>query len=251
LAFNQPGVRLKLKTVVTPLANGETFEQTTLENATGITGVVRFLKDLEGASSAKEGAEGEGAKDGADATDGAKDGAKDGADATDGAKDGAKEGEPGKEEAEKGKEEEKPAGSEAETDIKEVDAIDSRGTRFKAYVIRRFPFPPPGQDMILVHFMGWNESSDEFIPASEESKRILPRESKTITGSYIKLDDTVEKVKKIYTDEVMKVKETKAKEALDKFMEDYPATSAAAAAATAAAMAAAAVAQTIATSQKE
>ena len=232
LAFNTPGVPLRLKTVVTPLANGETFEQTTLENETDITGVARFLKELGDASSVKKGAEGEGEGEGA------KEGET--SEATDGTQ------------AEETKERDISSTGEVDMDIKEVDAIDSRGTKYKAYVIKRFTFPDiQNQEMILVHFMGWNESSDEFIPASEESKRILPRDSASLTGQNSRLDDTIDKVKAIYTKEVMAKKEEKAKEKALELLDTAAPPSAnadstaAAAAATAGAMAAAAVAQSL------
>ena len=240
MAFNSPGVPLRLKTVVTPLANGDVLEQTTLENATDITGVARFLNELQGVSSVKKAGEGDAKAGEGDAKAG---------DAKAGdAKAGESEGDAkaGDAKAGEARDDSKP------DEIKEVDAIDSRGTRFKAYVIKRYPFPPPGQDLILVHFMGWNESSDEFIPASEESTKILPRDSKTITGSYIQLDDTIDKVKQIYTEEVMKKKAEKAKEESKELSERSPSkvnsnsnSNSAAAAATAAAMAAASVAQSL------
>ena len=247
MAFNSPGVPLRLKTVVTPLANGDVLEQTTLENATDITGVARFLNELQGVSSVKKAGEGDAKAGEGDANAGEGDAKAGESDAKAGESEGdAKAGE-GDAKAGEARDDAKP------DEIKEVDAIDSRGTRFKAYVIKRYPFPPPGQDLILVHFMGWNESSDEFIPASEESTKILPRDSKTITGSYIQLDDTIDKVKQIYTEEVMKKKAEKAKEESKELSERSPSkvnsnsnsNSAAAAAATAAAMAAASVAQSL------
>ena len=242
LAFNTPGVPLRLKTVVTPLANGETFEQTTLENETDITGVARFLKELGDASSAKKGAEGE--------DEGAKDGAEEGA------KDGETSEATAGTQAEEAKEGETPSTSEAEADIKEVDALDSKGNKYKAYVIKRFTFPDiQNQEMIHVHFMGWNEIYDEFIPASEESKRIFPRDSASLTGQNSRLDDTIDKIKAIYTKEVMAKKEEKAKEKARELLDtaappsananSTAAAAAAAAAATAAAMAAASVAQSL------
>ena len=268
MAFNSPGVPLRLKTVVTPLANGDVLEQTTLENATDITGVARFLNELQGVSSVKKAGEGDAKAGEGDANAGEGDAKAGESDAKAGESEGdAKAGEgdakAGEGDAKAGEGDAKAGEGDAKAgearddakpdEIKEVDAIDSRGTRFKAYVIKRYPFPPPGQDLILVHFMGWNESSDEFIPASEESTKILPRDSKTITGSYIQLDDTIDKVKQIYTEEVMKKKAEKAKEESKELSERSPSkvnsnsnsNSAAAAAATAAAMAAASVAQSL------
>jgi len=140
-----------------------------------------------------------------------------------------------------------------ETDIKEVDAIDSKGNKYKAYVIKRFTFPDiQNQEMILVHYMGWNEIYDEIIPASEDSKRIFPRDSASLTGQNSKSDDTIDKVNFIYTKEVMAKKEEKAKEKAYELLDtaapssaNADSTAAAAAAATAAAMAAAAVAQSL------
>ena len=134
-------------------------------------------------------------------------------------------------------------------DIKEIDAIDSKGTRFKAYLIRKFAFPD-SQDMNMVHFMGWATWADEFIPASEEQKRILPRDEKSKTGQNSRFDKTIDDVMKLYQDVDMEKMEMKAKDKAEELKEDATpvkssasaasATAAAAAAATAAATAAAA-----------
>jgi hypothetical protein len=127
-------------------------------------------------------------------------------------------------------------------DIKEIDAIDSRGARWKAYLIRKFAFPD-SQDMNMVHFMGWATQADEFIPASEEQKRILPRDEKSKTGQWSKFDKTIDDVIKLYKDVDMEKMEMKAKDNAEELKEDAtPAKSSASAASAASAAAAAAAA---------
>jgi len=127
-------------------------------------------------------------------------------------------------------------------DIKEIDAIDSKGTRWKAYLIRKFAFPD-SQDMNMVHFMGWTTWADEFIPASEEQKRILPRDEKSITGQNSKFDKTIDDVIKLYKDVDMEKMEMKAKDNAEELKEDAtPVKSSASATAAAAAASAAAAA---------
>ena len=121
-------------------------------------------------------------------------------------------------------------------DIKEIDAIDTRGTRWKAYLIRKFGFPGL-QNINLVHFMGWGTQSDEYIP--EPEAKILPRDEKSPTGGTGIKDKTIDNVITLYKDVDMSTMEGKAKETAEEYKKEHkelgPAASAAAAAAAAAA----------------
>jgi hypothetical protein len=98
--------------------------------------------------------------------------------------------------------------------IEEVDAIDSLGNAYKAYLIRRFIFKDL-QDINLVHFMGWGTASDEYIPGPQASTRIFKRgENNKIqpkTGQNTMYDDTLDKVMTLYANENMAKLEEKAK----------------------------------------
>ena len=135
--------------------------------------------------------------------------------------------------------------------IKEVDAIDSRGNPYKAYVIRKFIFDDKSNDLKninLVHFMGWGTGSDEYIPEPESGKRIFNRGENTtitpMTGQNTSFDDTLDKVMKLYEKEDMAKLEEKARKKAEEYKEEekdlqYSRKLAAEVAATAAATAAA------------
>ena len=103
--------------------------------------------------------------------------------------------------------------------IKEIDAINTLGIPWKAYLIRKFIFNDKDKDlenMNLVHLMGFGTASDEYIPESEESKRIFERgANKNITpsiGQNSNMDDTIDKVVTLYQSEDMAKLEEKARE---------------------------------------
>ena len=104
--------------------------------------------------------------------------------------------------------------------IEEIDAIDSQGNAYKAYLIRRFIFKDL-QDINLVHFMGWDTAFDEYIPEPEASKRIFKRGENTKiqpnTGQMPKDDDTLDKVMTLYAKEDMAKLEEKAKKKAEKY----------------------------------
>ena len=237
-ASDTPGLPIEFQTLVTPLADGKVKEVTRMTNKGNITGIAGLLEGLQGASAKAEGTD-EAKKEGAE---GAK---KEGTDEA--KKEGAEgaEGEEAKAEGEEAK------GAEAETeaataavntntrpltkeDIEEIDAIDSFGLRYKAYLIRRFKFKDE-PDVNMVHFMGWGTETDEFISATEEQKRILPRDEKSKTGQG-QLDKTIDDVMKLYNNVDMTKMESKAMEKSAEMKErNAPAASAPAAAAAAAA----------------
>ena len=110
--------------------------------------------------------------------------------------------------------------------IKEVDAIDSLGNPYKAYVIRKFIFDDKSNDLKninLVHFMGWGTGSDEYIPEPESGKRIFNRGENTKitpkTGQNTSFDDTLDKVMKLYEKEDMAKLEEKARKKAEEYKE--------------------------------
>ena len=263
-AFDTPGLPIEFQTLVTPLADGKVKEVTRMTNKGNITGIAGLLEGLQGASAKAEGADeakkegAEGAKkEGTEGTEGAAakaEGAAAKAEGADEAKKEGAEGEEAKAEGEEAKAEgEEAKGAEAETeaataaatantntrpltkeDIEEIDAIDSFGLRYKAYLIRRFKFKDE-PDVNMVHFMGWGTETDEFISATEEQKRILPRDEKSKTGQG-QLDKTIDDVMNLYKNVDMTKMESKAMEKSAEMKErNAPAASAPAAAAAAAA----------------
>ena len=286
-AFDTPGLPLKFETLVTPMADGKVKEVTRLTNKGNITSIEGILEGLQGASAKaegtdeakKEGAEGA-KKEGADEAkkEGADEAKKEGAEGAEGdaAKaegdavkvEGAKDGDEAKDDAAVKAEGEEAKGAEAETeaataaatantntrpltkeDIEEIDAIDSFGLRYKAYLIRRFKFKDE-PDVNMVHFMGWGTETDEFISATEEQKRILPRDEKSKTGQG-QLDKTIDDVMKLYKNVDMTKMESKAMEKSAEMKErNAPAAPAASAPAAPAAAAAAAAAASAAAAQR-
>ena len=269
-AFESSPFSLEFKTLVTPLADGKVKEVTRVTNKGNITSIEGILNGIQGAAKGdkKDGANAEGAAVKAEGAEGAevkaegaegKEGAAvktEGAEGKEGAAvkaegaEGAAVNAEGAEGAEGGAVKAEGAESAATSnmnkralskdDIKEIDAIDSKGTRFKAYLIRKFAFPD-SQDMNMVHFMGWATWADEFIPAAEEPKRILPRDENSKTGQNQRFDKTIDDVMKLYQDVDMEKMEMKAKEKAAELKEDAtPAKSGAAASAAAATAAAAA-----------
>lgn len=107
--------------------------------------------------------------------------------------------------------------------IEEIDAIDSLGNAYKAYLIRRFIFKDL-QDINLLHFMGWGTASDEYIPEPQASTRIFKRGENTKiqpkTGSYTSAHDTLDKVMALYVKEDMAILEEKAKEKAEEYKEN-------------------------------
>ncbi len=105
--------------------------------------------------------------------------------------------------------------------IKEVDAIESSfGKRYKAYVIRQFIFNDKSKDLKninLVHFMGWGTDTAEYIPEPESATRILERDENTETGQNTFVDDTVEKVMKLYENADMSKLEEKARKKAEEY----------------------------------
>jgi hypothetical protein len=277
-AFDTPGLPIEFQTLVTPMADGKVKEVTRITNKGNITGIAGLLEDLQGAAAGDkkdeakaEGAEGAEAKtegaeaktEGAEAkTEGAEgaeaktegaEGAEaktEGAEAkTEGAEGAAAKTEGGEAKAEGTAGNESTATSNmnkralSKDDIKEIDAIGSSGARWKAYLIRKFAFPD-SQDMNMVHFMGWATQADEFIPASEEQKRILPRDETSKTGQWSKFDKTMDDVMKLYKDVDMEKMEMKAKDKVEELKEDATPVKSSASAASATAAAAAAAAAT-------
>ena len=282
-AFESQGLPLQFLTKVTPMADGKVKEVTTLTNKGNITSIEGILNGIQGDAAKKEGtdeakddaakaegnaakAEGESAKEAAAKKD---DEAKAEGEAAKAEGEAAKEGDAVKAEGESAKDEGdvekaegdavKDEGAEAEAeaaaaaantrpltkeDIKEIDATDSFGIRYKAYLIRRFKFKDE-PDMNMVHFMGWGTETDEFISATEEQKRILPRDEASKTGQG-QLDKTIDDVMKLYKNVDMTKMESKAMEKSAE-MKEQNAPAAAPAAASAAAAAAASAASAAAT----
>jgi len=130
--------------------------------------------------------------------------------------------------------------------IKEIDAVDSNGTAYKAYLIRKFKFDGGLPTMNLVHFMGWGKGYDEYIPEPKASTRIFERgkydkQPAPITGQEKGRDDTLDLVMKLYEKDDMAKLEGKARTAAQEYKDDSKLSTeelAAMAAATAAATAA-------------
>jgi hypothetical protein len=279
-AFDTPGLPIEFQTLVTPLADGKVKEVTRMTNKGNITGIAGLLEDLQGAAAAKEGAV-EGAAVKAEGAAAAKEGAVEGAAVK--AEGTAVEGEGAAAESEKATEGDKGkagAGAEPEKsttdevakeegeavnpntatiskdDIKEIDAIDSQGNRYKSYLVRKFSFPGL-ENMNLVHFMGWGTATDEFIPDSEADKKILPRDETSKTGQSTG-QDTIDQIMKIYEKVDMANMESKAKEAAEEYKKEHKEVVAAReamasidAAASASAAAAAAAAASVAAGQRK
>ena len=91
-------------------------------------------------------------------------------------------------------------------DIKEIDAIDSQGERYKAYLVRKFNFSDL-EDMNMVHFIGWGKETDEYIPDSEatntENPKILKRNNTTKTGNGGITDMTIDDFMNLYKNDDM------------------------------------------------
>jgi len=256
-AFDTPGLPIEFQTLVTPLADGKVKEVTRMTNKGNITGIAGLLEDLQGAA-AKEGAAAVKAEGTDAAKEGAVEGAAVKAEGTDAAKkegaDAAKEGaavkaEGAGSESEKategatvegdkegaGAEPEKPTTDEvakeegeevnpntakiSKDDIKEIDAVDSQGNRYKSYLVRKFSFPGL-ENMNMVHFMGWGTATDEFIPDSEADKKILPRDETSKTGQSTG-QDTIDQIMKIYEKVDMANMESKAKEAAEEYKKEH------------------------------
>ena len=279
LAFDPPKLPLMFETIVDATTDGKVKEVTRLTNKGNITSIEGIFKDMEGdadkekgddetaATKKDEGAttkdgegavavEGEGAGAAAEGEGAVAEGEGAGATAEGEGTGATAEGEG----TDAGATNIAPsAGTSAKTnknpvtkdDIKEIDAVNSRGDRWKAYLVKQFIFRDL-QDMNLVHFMGWGKQSDEFIPEPEARSRILPRDEKTSTGQGI-TDKTIDDVLKLYKDVDMAKLESQAiaeSEEYNKKQEEVSATSAIAmesrAAAAAAAAAAASAAATVA-----
>ena len=113
-------------------------------------------------------------------------------------------------------------------EIKEVDARDSVGNWYKAYIIKRFNFDDDQKlpAMLRVHFVGWGIDTDEYIPVVKQKERIKPRTPDAKTGQLTGLKDTtVDGVIALYTETEMNNSKGKAEEAAKKFKEDYPSVS--------------------------
>ena len=64
----------------------------------------------------------------------------------------------------------------AQPDVEEVDAMDSRGVWYQAFIVKR------DEKEALVHFSGWGKDTAEQIRLSDFSKRIRARSASTATG---------------------------------------------------------------------
>ena len=64
----------------------------------------------------------------------------------------------------------------AQPDVEEVDAMDSRGVWYQAFIVKR------DEQEALVHFSGWGKDTAEHIRLSDFSKRIRARSASTATG---------------------------------------------------------------------
>ena len=64
-------------------------------------------------------------------------------------------------------------------DIQEVDAQDTRGYWWQAFIVKR------DEKEALVHFSGWGKESAETIPLADFHTRIRTRNSSTATGQSI------------------------------------------------------------------
>ena len=63
-----------------------------------------------------------------------------------------------------------------QSDVEEVDAMDSRGLWYQAFIVKR------DEKEVLVHFSGWGKDTAEKIPLSDVAKRIRARSASTATG---------------------------------------------------------------------
>ena len=61
-------------------------------------------------------------------------------------------------------------------DVEEVDAMDSNGLWYQAFIVKR------DEKEVLVHFSGWSKETAEKIPLSDVAKRIRARSASTATG---------------------------------------------------------------------
>jgi len=111
-------------------------------------------------------------------------------------------------------------------EIKEVDARDSLGNWYKAYIIKHFKFDvvPELPEMLKVHFVGWGVGNDENIPVVKEAERIRPRTPDAKTGQLIatQKDDTIDGVIALYTENEMTRSKEKAEAEAREFKQDQP-----------------------------
>ena len=61
-------------------------------------------------------------------------------------------------------------------DVEEVDAMDSRGLWYQAFIVKQ------DEKEALVHFSGWGKDTAEKIPLSDFAKRVRARSASTATG---------------------------------------------------------------------
>ena len=109
--------------------------------------------------------------------------------------------------------------------IKEIDAVDSKGTAYKGYLIRQFKFDDGLPPINLVHFMGWGKVNDEYIPEPEASARIFERgkynkQPAPITGQETGRDDTLDMVMVLYEKDDMAKLEEEARTAAQKYKDE-------------------------------
>ena len=226
VAFESPGLPMEFQTLVKPLAEGKVKEVTKLTNKGNITGIAALLQELSGDVTPSKDAKTKKSTDVAAASSpaapaaAAPSPAAPAAAASSPAAPAAAASSPAASaEAASNPAAATPSSDDKDKDkdneIKEIDAIDSYGYRYKAYLIKKFSFPEL-EDMNLVHFMGWGTATDEFIPESEASTRILPRDDKSNTGQAPD-QDTIEKIMKIYKKVDMTKMESKAKEKAEEY----------------------------------
>lgn len=110
-------------------------------------------------------------------------------------------------------------------EIKEVDARDSLGNWYKAYIIKHFKFDvvPELPEMLKVHFVGWGVDTDENIPVVKEAERIRSRTPDAKTGQLIdQKDNTIDGVIALYTEIEMTRSKEKAEAEAREFKQDQP-----------------------------
>jgi len=231
LAFDSPKLPVRFETLVEPLADGSVKEVTTITNAKTIPHIAKLLESLQGDEGKKVENDEEKKKDekqGKDEAEGDDD--KDGQGEVKGQEG---EGQEVKGQEDEGQEVKGPGvegqevkgpgvkGQESESgeedsftslptadEVKEIDADDSFSNKYKAYIIKEYPFPglPP---MALIHFMGWGVDRDEILPM--DSPRIKPRTALSRTGQFTG-DKTPAEVVALYGQENINLKAEQARE---------------------------------------
>ena len=228
MAFNGNGHSVQVVTTLTPLLDGTTKQTSEIFDKGTIPTIAKLLES--GLNGPKDGAKEEGDEDG---KKGKEDEKKTGTGA-----EGAKGGEGGE-----GAEGAKGGTDSTATDVtppatmtsvaaaaaaaaaaevvlaskmfEEVDVKRVWGDWEKGYIIKRYKFNNL-PTMLLVHYVGYLLSNDEFIPESKESELIRPRTEKSGYGREGIHDGTLELLKGFYTEEMMRNYDIEAREAAKK-----------------------------------